>query len=181
MENKTKDLAMCYPVTKRFQNLLEQIQKVLEKMGVIDKVSINTDLLGKAVIDYFEDIDRLKEFEGISRVNVDKIYSYETFWLLRRHPIQIIDKNIGREFWYINEKVCIAIMVPKMLEEMGIKMTARNPRFENFLDLMYYNFKYRIFTQQSLEFMVEAFFCGYSVKVSEVSNEQPAKNQNDIE
>lgn len=176
MENKTKDLAARYPMAERFQNLLDQMQEVLIKMGIIDQVSINTDLLGKAVVDYFEDIDRLKEFEGISRVNVDKIYSYETFWLLRRHPIQIIDQNIGEKFWYINEKVCIAIMIPKMFEEMGIIMTAKNPRFESFLDLMYYNFKYRIFTQQSLEFMVEAFFCGYNVKVGEISNEQTAKS-----
>ncbi len=174
MQNVTKELAPRYHMTERFQNLLEQIQEVLVKMGVIDKVSINTDLLGRVVIDYFEDIDRLKEFQGIERANVDKIYSYETFWLLRRHPIQILDSSIGEQFWYINEKVCIAIMIPKMLEEMGVIMTDKNPRFESFLDLMYYNFKYRIFTQQSLEFMVEAFFCGYSVKKDEVSNEQTA-------
>lgn len=167
----TKELATKYPIEKRFNNLLEQMQAVLERMGVIDQVSINTDLLGKAVVDYFEDIDRLKDFEGIIRVNVDKIYSYGTYWILRRQPIQIIEKGLEEKFWYINEKVCIAIMVPKMLEEMGISLTEKNPRFEQFLDLVYYNFKYRLYTQQSLELMIESFFCGYSVKVGAGLNE----------
>lgn len=167
----TNELATKYPIEKRFNNLLDQMQAVLEQMGVIDKVSINTDLLGKAVVDYFEDIDRLKDFEGISRVNVDKIYSYGTYWILRRQPIQIIQKDLEEKFWYINEKVCIAIMIPKMLEEMGISLNEKNPRFEQFLDLVYYNFKYRLYTQQTLELMVESFFCGYSIKVEAGSNE----------
>ena len=70
---ETKDLQEKYPVEARFNNLLEQIQEVLDSMGIIDQVCINTDLLGKAVIDYFEDIDRLKKFEESSLVNVDKI------------------------------------------------------------------------------------------------------------
>lgn len=168
----TKDLEGKYPVETRFENLLDQMQEILINMGVIDYVSINTDLLGKAVIDYFEDIDRLKSYEDIARVNVDKIYSYGTYWILRRQPIQIIDQSLDERFWYINEKVCIAMMIPKMLAEMGISMNEQNPRFKNFLELMYYNFKYRLYTQQTLEFMIEAFFCGYSVKVGCKSYDQ---------
>lgn len=174
MTTEIKDLEEKYQIVARFENLLEQIQDVLTKMGIIDQVMIDTELLGKAVIDYYEDIDRLKEFEDISRVNVDKIYSYGTFWLLRRHPIQIIDKTLDKKFWYINEKVCIAIMIPKMFVEMGIDLNARNERFNNFLDLMYYNFKYRTFTQQTLEFMVEAFFCGYSVRMGDEASDTAA-------
>lgn len=172
MIKETKDLETGYPIVTRFNNLLTQIQEVLIRMGIIDNVSINTALLGKAVIDYFEDIDRLKKYEGIPRVNVDKIYSYGTYWILRRQPIQIIDNSLDERFWYINEKVCIAIMIPKMLAEMGISMTEKNSRFKSFLELMYYNFKYRLYTQQTLEFMVEAFFCGYSVKVGNESDDE---------
>jgi len=165
MGRETKDLGNEYPIQARFENILEQMQEVLIKMGIIDQVQINTDILGKAIVDYFEDIDRLKSFEDIPRVNVDKIYSYGIYWILRRHPIQILDKDLDKKFWYINEKVCIAIMLPKMLAEMNISLKTENPRLKNFLNLMYYNFKYRLYTQQSLEFMIEAFFCGYSVKV----------------
>lgn len=174
IDERIRELKNSYPIEERFQNLLEQIQDTLIKMGIIDQVAINTELLGKAVIDYFEDIDRLKKFEEIDLVNVSKIYSYGTFWVLRRHPIQIIDSSIEQRFWYVNEKVCIAIMIPKMLAEMNVKMTAKNPQFRNFLDLMYYNFKYRLYSQKTLEFMVAAFFCGYSIKKEDDLNEQTA-------
>lgn len=71
----------------------------------MDKVTINTDLLGQVVLNYFEDVDRLKKFEGIKRTNEDKIYGYETFWLLRDKPIQVIDSNMPNEYLYINETV----------------------------------------------------------------------------
>ena len=148
----------------------EQIQDVLTEMGIIDQVTINTELLGKAVVDYFEDIDRLKSFEDIPRVNVDKIYSYGMYWIMRRHPIRICDMNLDERFWYINEKVCIAILIPKLFAEMGMSMQMENPRFKGFLDLLYYNLKYRLYTQQTLELMIEAFFCGYSVKIGEPTN-----------
>lgn len=157
-------LAKKYPIDSRFDCLLTEMQNILIKMGIIDLVEVNSDLLGKAVIDYFEDIDRLKEFEGIPRINVDKIYSYGIYWVLRRSPIQILDKNIDKRFHHINEKVCTVLMFPRMLSEMGISPKSTNPDFEAFLDLIYYNFKYRTYTQQSLELMVAAFFCGYAVR-----------------
>lgn len=157
-------LAKKYPIDSRFNSLLTEIQNILIKMGIIDLVEINSDLLGKAVIDYFEDIDRLKEFEDIPRINVDKIYSYGIYWVLRRSPIQILDKNIDKRFLHINEKVCTVLMFPRMLAEMRISPKSANPNFAGFLDLIYYNFKYRTYTQQSLELMVAAFFCGYAVR-----------------
>ena len=89
-----------YSFEKRFRNLLVQMQDVLEALGILDKVTINTELLGQAVLNYFEDVDRLKSFEGIERTNEDKIYGYETFWLLRDKPIQIIDSAMPYEFFF---------------------------------------------------------------------------------
>ena len=147
-------------IPNRYENLLIQVQEILDGLGIIDKVCINTDLLELAVIDYFEDIARLKDFQGIDRANVDKIYSYGAFWFLRRKPIQIIAPSFPLAHLHINEKVCVAITVPKMLAEMGISAKGEQRRIEDFLDLLHYNFKYRTYTQQSLELMMEAFFCG---------------------
>lgn len=151
-----------YSFEKRFRNLLVQMQDVLEALGILDKVTINTELLGQAVLNYFEDVDRLKSFEGIERTNEDKIYGYETFWLLRDKPIQIIDSAMPYEFLYINEKVFACLLISKMLKEAGIGPDDKNGRLISFLKLLYYNFKFRTFTQQSLEVMVSAFFCGCS-------------------
>lgn len=153
-----------YPIKTRFENTLTQIQDVLEAMGLLEQVTVDTHLLGSAILSYFEDIDRLKEFEGIERANVEKIYSYETFWLLRNKPIQITDKSLAMKHIHINEKVCVAILISKMCKEMERGYDDENVRILSFLELLLYNFKYRHFTQQSLELMISAFFLGCSFK-----------------
>lgn len=80
MDSKEKErehiqyLMNKYDFEKRYKNLLIQIQDILDGLDILEKVNINTDLLGQAVLNYFEDVDRLKEFEGIKRTNEDKIY-----------------------------------------------------------------------------------------------------------
>lgn len=172
MDSKEKDMEHIkylkgkYDFENRFKNLLTQIQDVLEALEILDKVKVNTDLLGQAVLNYFEDVERLKAFEGINRTNEDKIYGYETFWLLRDKPIQIIDEDIIYENLYINEKVFVLILTSKMLREVGIAPDSENPRLLNFMNLMYYSFKFRLYSQQMLELMISAFFCGCAFKNS---------------
>lgn len=172
MDSKEKDVEHIrylkgkYDFENRFKNLLTQIQDVLEALEILDKVKVNTDLLGQAVLNYFEDVERLKAFEGINRTNEDKIYGYETFWLLRDKPIQIIDEDITYENLYINEKVFVLILTSKMLREVGIAPDSENPRLLNFMNLMYYSFKFRLYSQQMLELMISAFFCGCAFKNS---------------
>lgn len=171
-----KYLLDTYPVRERYVNILTQMQDVLEGMGILDKVSINTAILGKAILDYFEDIDKLKKYEGIENINVDKIYGYETFWLLRRSPIQfVIDaEELDKKYLHINEKVFASIMVAKMLKEKGIKANDNGEALIPFMELLYYNFKYRIFTQKSLEMTVSAFFCGCNIDKGVVLNKKGA-------
>ncbi len=150
-----------YDIEDRYINLLTQIQDVLEAMGLIDLVSINEMILGKAVLSYFEDIDRLKEYEGINRANVCKIYGYETYWILRFKPINFLpETDVSSKQLHINEKVMVTIIIAKMLEEMEISPDDSNDRLLEFMQLLFYNFKYRTFTQKSLELMINAFFCG---------------------
>lgn len=153
-----------YPIKARFENTLTQIQDVLEALGLLEQVTVDTHLLGSAILSYFEDIDRLKEFEDIERANVEKIYAYETFWFLRNKPIQIVDKALSMKHIHINEKVFVAILISKMCREMDRGYDDENERTLPFLELLYYSFKYRLFTQQSLELMISAFFFGCSFK-----------------
>lgn len=157
-------LAQKYGIQERYQNTLTQVQDILEGLGILEKVNVDTRLLGVAILNYFEDIDRLKEFEGIERANVEKIYAYEAFWFLRAKPIQLLDNSVEMKYLHINEKVCTAILISKMCKEMERGYDTQNDRILSFLDLLYYNFKYRLYTQQSLEVMISAFFCGCSFK-----------------
>lgn len=163
-----QELIQVYPFEERYRNILTQIQDILEALGVLDQVSINTDLLGQAILDYFEDIDRLKKYEDIERVNVDKIYAYETFWLLKRKPIQITSAEVRIEFLHINEKVFTFILIAKLLKEMQKGFDDTNPRMYPLIDLIYYNFKYRLYSQKTLELLISGFFCGCSFSNLEV-------------
>ena len=171
-ENKTdffKYLVDTYPVKERFTSILTQIQDVLEAMNLMEFVNINTQLLGKAILDYFEDVDRLKKYENIDKINVEKIYAYEAFWLIRRHPIQIVDNELEEKYLLLNEKIFTFIMLTKMFRELQVSYDDKNPKLEKFIELLFYNFKYRVFTQKSLELMIAAFFCGANFQKTEMN------------
>ncbi len=160
-KNNYSYLSNKYDIAGRYKKVLDQLQTIIKQLGIADKVRVNEDLLGKVVVDYFEDIDRLKDFEEIDRICVSKIYAYETYWLMRRKPIQAESSGEDDEKWlYINELACTTMLVSKMYEEAGITAKQGMNKIKSFYHLLFYNLKYRKYTQQSLELMIEAFFLG---------------------
>lgn len=159
-----KYLEATYPMGERFRTILTQIQDLLEALNLMEKVRIDKRLLGEAILNYFEDIDRLKDFSEIDRANVNKIYSYEVFWILREKPIQIICDDMDVKFVHINEKICVALLFSNMLAEKNKGYDDYNADALSFMELLLYNFKYRVFSQKSLELMVSGFFCGCGFK-----------------
>ena len=162
-----KFLLKYFPGNKmpiRFQSLWADTVMVIEKTGLEDKLRIDEESFQMVIIDYFTDIARLKDFQDIERANVDKIYGYELYWFLHRHPIQLLE-GVPDNF-DINEKVAIGVFLPRILTEAGMPYTEemQNSEFRGrlkvFIDLLFYNLKYRHYTQQSLELMIEAFLCG---------------------
>lgn len=143
----------------RFKTLLSNTIAILKKRNITDKVRIDLESFKMMILDYFTDIARLKDFQDIEHTNVQKIYGYQLYWFLRRHPIQIIQefpKNFD-----INEKVAIALFLPRILKEAGIDQNKPSgTAAKNFINLLFYNMKYRTYTPQSLELMIEAFLVG---------------------
>jgi hypothetical protein len=69
-----------------------------------------------------------------------------------------------------NEKIAIAIFVPKILREAGIAYSKTNQHINKnalygFMNYIFYHLKYRNYTQQSLELMIEAFLFGYNCRI----------------
>ena len=164
-----KFLLKYFPANKihiRFKSLWADTVKVIENTEFENKLRIDEESFQMAIIDYFTDIARLKDFQDIKRTNVDKIYGYELFWFLRRHPIQLLD-GIPDNF-DINEKVAIGVFLPRILAEAGLPYNNIEQseefriRLKEFIDLLFYNLKHRNYTQQSLELVIEAFLCGSS-------------------
>lgn len=151
----------------RFKTLMSETIAVLKAFKIAADVEIDKTAFQYLLLDYFADIARIKEFQKIKYVNVQKLYAYTIYWFLRRHPIQTT-KNLPN--WYdVNEKVIIAIYIPKMLKEQGITYDV-NTDLKNkesakrFINLFFYNIKYRTYTPQSLELMIDAFFLGCTLK-----------------
>ena len=116
-----------FPANKmpmRYQALWNDLIKVVEGFGLDDKLRIDEESFHMAVIDYFADIARLKDFQDIKRANVDKIYGYKLFWFLRRHPIQLLEDM--PEHYDINEKVAIGVFLPRILAEAGLPYCPEN-------------------------------------------------------
>ena len=78
------------------------------------------------MLDYFTDISRLKHFHQAKHINSLKVISYETYWLLRRKPIQILVETkkgflnyLDSLFYYLKYRNYDAEMLEMML--MGFK------------------------------------------------------------
>ena len=147
-------------ITRRYVSILKMMDAFIVTEGIGQNVIIDRDLLKTAVCDYFVDIARVKDFHNIEKVNTEKIYGYMAYWLLKRKPIQVKLPFPKSEF--INELFITEFLVLNMLSEKKISPAQcdQNITFKNFQSLIYYNLKYRLVTQQSLELMIEAFFCG---------------------
>jgi hypothetical protein len=144
----------------RYKFLLRELYAFINVKGIAQSVIVDHKSLKKAILDYFVDIAGIKKFHVIERVNFEKIYGYMAYWLLRRKPIQVIRPFPGSEF--INELWAAAYIISKILSEKQLdgKKCAKNATFSKFQSLLFYNLQYRPITQQSLELMIEAFFCG---------------------
>ena len=150
-------------IVKRFRYLLKDVNSFLVKPGIDKKVRIDIKSLKMAVLDYFTDIVRMRIFQNIEKPNVEKIYGYTTYWFLRRHPIHVTADFSGCES--INEKFALSYISSRILCDANISYNDCKgiAEFTQFMTLLFYNLKYRLYTQQSIELMVSAFFCGVNL------------------
>jgi hypothetical protein len=157
-------------IFRAFNRLRSDVVNVIKGRGLEHNVIIDDESLENAILDFFTDMARLKDFHNITHEKHQKVYAYELYWFIRRHPVQITTPSIND--FDINEKVAIGVFFPKILEYAGInyrkdvpKMRDRTPLFD-FVNLLFYNLKYRSFNQQSLELMIEAFVSGNNGKLT---------------
>jgi len=154
-------------ISERVEVLWNETDKVIKAMGLEEKVRIDKESFENAILDYFADVVRIIRFHHIETINTNKLYAYEMYWLLRRRPVHCITPV--KNSLDLNEKVIIAIFIPKILEEAGLPYTLKTQnektrkRVKTFMNLLFYNFKYRHYTPQSLELMIEAFLCGCDI------------------
>lgn len=142
-------------IKDRCNYLEKRVYKFIENQGYGENVIVNRVLVDMVVIDYFADIARLKDFQGIERVNKNKITAYTVYWWLRRKPIQIVvDKDeYDDQLTFINEKF-VATLLLKDFFDADVEQIESDDVYKHYMEYLFYYMKYRPLSPQSLELML---------------------------
>lgn len=150
-------------IRSRYQNIYQEIENFRLAYSLEEKLRIDEVALMHAILDYFTDISRLKKLHNIKNVNEIKVCAYENFWLLRRHPIQIISNPDNEEkIVFANEKFVFSrisqfLMGDHVNDDIN---SAYRKSIVNFFDMLYYYLKYRNCSAQMLELFLISFQAG---------------------
>lgn len=152
-------------IKRRLEFFLEIIEKYIKSLGeeYKEKLAVNDKVLEYCVLDYFADIKRLMEFHKIERINNIKRVAYESQWLLRRKPIQILSESDEDDvIVYANEKFVLSYLFQELLKDNEDKILSdvNKEKFRAFTESLYYHLKYRDFDAKVLELMLLSFKAG---------------------
>ncbi|MFG6334911.1 MAG: hypothetical protein K1W20_05490 [Lachnospiraceae bacterium] len=155
-------------VTSRFEFVNKILQQYILQNQYESRVSVCQNIVEHIVIDYFVDIDRLKEFQEIELVNEIKIYSYLSYWILRHKPLQIIACDGQDDLVFVNEE-CVADFLCSFLftKPDNIPFIAeQKPQIDEFVKTLRYHLAYRSYSAQNIELMLLAFNAGRGYQYS---------------
>lgn len=158
-------------VNERFEYLLQEMNLFISDIGLSEKAYVHQGILSHVVLDYFSDIERLKDFHKIELANSYKIIAYEMSWILRRKPIQLNAQNLNdgklsNDLVYLNEKFALSYILSYLTQkvegnlEKNIIDKDKKP-LNGFIDSFYYYLKYRDCSPQCLEMILLSFHAGY--------------------
>ncbi len=153
---------------KRHRWLAEFTLKWIDQHDYVGKVAAASEIIDHILIDYFVDIDRLKEFTGIELVNETKIYAYMAYWILRRKPLQITSVDEAEDLVFVNEEFVADFLLSflyKEPENVSI-VSSQKEKMGMFEDTLRYFMKYRTITPQVIEIMLLSFQAGRGYQFS---------------
>lgn len=144
---------------ERFVALYEDMSNFIDVAGLNEKVKINKLSLGYALVDYFEDVRRLKVFHNIEHVNSEKIVAYTSYWLLQRKPLQVLVED--KDVVFINERFILAYISDFISRKEKNSVLIRPERgMESFVETLFYFLKYRVVNANMIELAIISFFAG---------------------
>ena len=150
-------------IKDRYNFMEKRANAFVKECKLENKVFLNHNIMNVVVLDYFADLARLKEFEGIERTNKNKITAFMSYWWLRRKPLQLKIDDLGDEdLVYINEKF-ISTLITKDFMYYNSKKVMSNEQCDKCIEHLFYHLKYRIYTAQTLELMLMAADTGIEI------------------
>ncbi|MDH4130070.1 MAG: hypothetical protein OEV44_15035 [Spirochaetota bacterium] len=156
----------CYDILDRFNSTDLKLKEYFH---------VNRIVVQDIVVNYFADIDRLKKFHGINKVNSIKIASYTGYWVSKLKPVQLYNNNHNFDFInhrklvaQINEKIALALII-------GIAFDQNKEKYEptaaltEFYKYLIYFLTYRISSPQMIELALQAHIANpeYPISIAE--------------
>ena len=130
-------------------------------------VNLNNQVLKQALIDAFDDLNRLKEYHDTKNPNPIKLMAYYIYWIIRRKPITIINDNIlydkrlsdtkKAKLLFCNEHYCIQLMIDAIFPWLNKNCVNKDvhiyaeEQLKKFKRYMLYYLTYRLESPKSLE------------------------------
>lgn len=154
-------------IIDRHMDLYQSYKDFIETEGLTEKVKINSFILAHAIMDYFTDITRLKDFHKIDFTNTYKTIAYEICWLLRRKPLQVMADE-DESLVYINEKFILSYTISFLVqnEKWELMNKLKMKSFDGFIESFYYHLKYRNCNAQTLELALLSFKAGLNLNAN---------------
>ncbi|MDR0903477.1 MAG: hypothetical protein LBM59_02475 [Ruminococcus sp.] len=153
-----------------FNDLYNQMLDYVKDSSLDDYAEVNELILQYAVIDYFYDIKRLKDFHNdIAEPNSEKIIAYTCYWLRYRKPIQIKNDgifNLPMDKQELLREVNELFILKYILNYLSTRvrkchiLLRDGKDLKNFSKYLRYYLKYRLRDAQSLEMIITAFLAG---------------------
>lgn len=155
-------------IESRYQYLYEEIIKFIDSLrydrpNIGEKLFVNERALMHCILEYFEDIEKVKSAHDLNNTNSPKVNAYMAYWFLRRHPIQIATmEDDDDDLMFVNEKFVLSMLISfltqgsesKPLNEQDLKL------YKNFINSFYYFLKFRRLDPQSIEMILLSFRLG---------------------
>lgn len=162
--NDYSDLIKKFGV-EEFKSRFEQIEKSAEEFikesGFEETVFCSERILSQMLLDYYSDIERLKDFHDIKRVRTEKIFAYTISWIIRRKPLQYKDNSVNEKDIFVNERFAAYMMLNECM--CGGKenvLPEHKKDLDEYIDLLFYYFKYRECNPQTIELAISSFKMG---------------------
>jgi hypothetical protein len=157
-------------IKNRYATLWDYMTEFIARHHYEENLKISKNAFSQMIVDYFVDIDRLKQFHGIERISTTKIYSYTAFWLIKRKPLMIINDNLeDYNLTFANERFVTGYLLRCLNNEniSTLILDEKKPDYIDFVDNMMYFLQYRVITAQAIETILFAFKAGKAIQYSE--------------
>lgn len=153
-------------INDRYEYIYEacsQFIKSFDDPEIEKKLQINERALMHSILEYFEDIWKVKTAHVLDHANTPKVYAYMAYWFLRRHPIQTLaGDNTDDDLVFVNEKFILSLLMSFLTQGSEAKPLTDGDldAYVAFANSFYYYLKFRRLDPQSIEMILLSFRLG---------------------